>query len=42
MYDVTIANGNVQRIIHDHRGASNAQKLPSGTIVDEVNKISSF
>lgn len=42
MYDVTIANGNVQRIIHDHRGASNAQKLPSGSIVDAVNSISSF
>lgn len=42
MYDVTIANGNIRRIIHDHRGASNAQKLPSGQIVDAVNSISSF
>lgn len=42
MYDVTITNGNVERIIHDHRGASNAQKLPSGTIVDAENSISSF
>lgn len=42
MYDVTITNGNNQRIIHDHRGASNAQKLPSGTIVDAENAISSF
>lgn len=42
MYNVTITNGNVQRIIHDHRGASNARKLPDGSIVDEVNKISSF
>lgn len=42
MYDVTITNGNEQRIIHDHRGASNAQKLPTGSIVDAVNSISSF
>ena len=42
MYDVTITNGNVQRVIHDHRGASNAQKLVSGSIVDGVNSISSF
>lgn len=42
MYDVTITNGNYQRIIHDHRGASNAQKLPSGMIVDAENSISSF
>ena len=42
MYDVTITNGNVQRIIHDHRSASNAQKLSSGTIVDAENAISSF
>lgn len=42
MYDVTIANGNVQRIIHDHRMARNAQKLPSGNVVDAVNSISSF
>ena len=42
MYDVTITNGNDQRLIHDHRGASNAQKLPSGQIVDAVNSISSF
>lgn len=42
MYDVTITNGNVQRVIHDHRGASNAQKLASGSIVDGVNSISSF
>lgn len=42
MYDVTITNGNVQRVIHDHRGASNVQKLPSGSIVDAVNSISSF
>lgn len=42
MFDVTITNGNFQRIIHDHRGASNAQKLPDGSIVDAVNSISSF
>lgn len=42
MYDVTIQNSNVQRLIHDHRTSSNAQKLPSGTIVDAVNSISSF
>ena len=42
MYDVTITNGNVQRIIHDHRGASNAQKLPEGSIIDAENSISSF
>lgn len=42
MYDVTITNGNVKRLIHDHRGASNAQKLPSGSIVDAMNSISSF
>ena len=42
MYDVTIINGNAQRIIHDHRASSNAQKLPSGTIVDAENAISSF
>lgn len=42
MYDVTITNGNTQRLIHDHRAASNAQKLPSGTIVDAENSISSF
>ena len=42
MYDVTIKNGNFERIIHDHRGASNAQKLPDGSIVDAVNSISSF
>lgn len=42
MYDVTITNGNVQRMIHDHRSASNSQKLPSGSIVDAENSISSF
>ena len=42
MYDVTITNGNVQRLIHDHRSASNAQKLPTGSIVDAENAISSF
>lgn len=42
MYDVTITNGNFKRLIHDHRGASNAQKLPTGSIVDAVNSISSF
>ena len=42
MYDVTIINGNSQRIIHDHRASSNAQKLTSGTIVDAENAISSF
>lgn len=42
MYDVTITNGNIQRVIHDHRGASNAQKLPEGSIVDAENSISSF
>ena len=42
MYDVTIVNGNNRRLIHDHRAASNAQKLPSGTIVDAENSISSF
>lgn len=42
MYDVIIQNGNIQRLIHDHRAARNAQKLPSGEIVDEANKISSF
>ena len=42
MYDVTITNGNVQRVIHDHRSASKSQKLPSGSIVDAENSISSF
>lgn len=42
MYDVTIQNGNVQRLIHDHRASSNAQKLASGQIVDAVNSINSF
>lgn len=42
MYDVTIQNGNIQRLIHDHRASSNAQKLPSGSIVDAANSISSF
>lgn len=42
MYDVTITNGNFPQIIHDHRGARNSQKLPSGTIVDAENSISSF
>lgn len=42
MYDVTIQNGNIQRLIHDHRAARNAQKLPTGNIVDAVNSISSF
>lgn len=42
MYDVTITNGNIQRLIHNHRGYSNSQKLPSGEIVDAVNSISSF
>lgn len=42
MYDVTITNGNIKRLIHDHRGASNSQKLASGFIVDAVNRISSF
>lgn len=42
MYDVTITNGNSRRLIHDHRSARNAQKLPAGNIVDAVNSISSF
>lgn len=42
MYDVTITNGNIQRLIHDHRSASNAQKLPTGSIVDAENAISTF
>lgn len=42
MYDVTIQNGNIQRLVHDHRAARNVQKLPSGNIVDAVNSISSF
>lgn len=42
MFDVTIMNGNTQRLIHDHRVSRNAQKLPSGNIVDAVNSISSF
>ena len=42
MYDVTLINGNVQRLIHDHRSASNAQKLSSGSIVEAENAISSF
>ena len=42
MYDVTITNGNVQSLIHDHRSASNAQKLSTGSIVDAENAISSF
>jgi len=42
LYNVTIINGNVQRLIHDHRSASNAQKLPTGNIVDAENAISSF
>lgn len=42
MYTVTIINGNDQRIIHDFRGARNAQKLASGSIVDAENSISSF
>ena len=42
MYDVTIINGNFQNLIHDHRSASNAQKLSTGTIVDAENAISSF
>lgn len=42
MYDVTIINGNMQYVIHDHRGAQNAAKLISASIVDAVNSISSF
>lgn len=42
MYDVTIINGNVQRLIHDHRSASNAQKLATASIVEAENAISSF
>ena len=42
MYTVTITNGNDQRIIHDFRSARNAQKLPSGAIVDAENLISSL
>lgn len=42
MYDVTITNGNIQRRIHDHRAAPNAQKLTTASIVDAVNSISSF
>ena len=42
MYDVTIINGNKQTLIHDHRSASNAQKLSSGSIVEAENAISSF
>lgn len=42
MYDVTIINGNNQLIIHNHRSASNTQKIPSGSIVDAVNSINSF
>ena len=42
MYDVTIINGTSQRLIHDHRGAANAQKLLSASIVDGKNAISSF
>lgn len=42
MYDVSIINGNAERLIHDHRSASNAQKLMDGEIVDAENSISSF
>ena len=42
MYDVTITNGNIQRLIHDHRGATSTQKLASASIVDAENSISSF
>lgn len=41
MYNVTIQNGNIKRLIHDHRAASNAQKLTTASIVDAVNSISS-
>lgn len=43
MYDVTIYNGdNAPIVIHDHRAASNAQKLTTASIVDAVNSISSL
>lgn len=42
MYDVSIQNGDVVRLIHDHRAASNAQKLTTASIQDAVNSISSF
>lgn len=42
MYDVSIQNGDVVRLIHDHRAASNAQKLMTASIQDAVNSISSF
>lgn len=42
MFDVTITNGNIKTLIHDHRAASNSQKLTTASIVDAVNSISSF
>lgn len=42
MYDVSIHNGDDVRLIHDHRAASNAQKLVTASIVDAVNSISAF
>lgn len=43
MYVVTIYNGDdTPIVIHDHRAASNAQKLTTASIVEAVNSISSL
>lgn len=42
MYDVTLHNGDNELLIHDHRAASNAQKLTTASITDAVNSISAF
>lgn len=42
MFDVIIRNGNIAQYLHRHETANVNEKIPTGTINEEVNAISSF
>lgn len=42
MFDVIIQNGNIAQYLHRHETLKADEKIPSGTINEEINAISSF
>ena len=42
MYNITIKNGNIEQYLYRHEVAKQNEKIPSGTIQEEINAISSF
>lgn len=42
MYDITIKNGNIVQYLHRYETVKQYEKIPTGTIQEEINAISSF